>query len=154
MKKTTLFLSLALIAIFAIAQPKTGIAPLDKGGLQLNFGTGFSNHGLPLYASLDIALHKDITLTPQINTKFEPGEVHFGSLVKCDYHWNYLIGIPSNWDFYAGMRAGFDIGHDFYPEFGIQVGGRWYFAPKWGLNLEFAGGTGYETTFGMSYKLK
>ena len=152
MKKFFLFTFIALAFIQVNAQ-RNGTAPLKKGDLQLNFGTGFSNHGIPVYASLDIALHKDVTLTPQLNIKFDDDNVRFGLLAKADYHWNYLIGIPSDWDFYSGARIGIDFGDDMDVDFGIQIGGRWYFNPKWALNLELAAGTGIGTAIGVSYKL-
>lgn len=77
----------------------------------------------------------------------------FGLLGRFDYHWNRLIGIPSNWDFYAGASLGFISGDNFDLDLGIQVGGRWYWSDKWGLNLEFGGGTGYGTSIGVSMKL-
>jgi hypothetical protein len=130
-----------------------GVAPLSKGQKQLNFGTGFTNYGLPIYVSLDFAVHKDVTLTPVVNMKFDNDFTHFGAGLKCDYHWNYLIGIPSNWDFYAGANIGFDFGEDFNPALGLQVGGRWYWSPKWALNLELGGGYGFGTALGVSMKL-
>lgn len=75
-------------------------------------------------------------------------------MVKADYHWNYLIRIPENRDFYAGVRAGIHFGGDIVPDLGIQVGGRWYWNEKWALNLELGGGTGFGTTFGLNMKLK
>ena len=151
MKKILTLAALLLFSISIFAQ-RNGVAPLGKGDLQLNFGTGFSNYGLPVYVSLDIAVHKDVTLTPEVHVKFDD-DVRGGVLFKADYHWNYLIGIPSNWDFYAGARLGLDFGGDVEPDFGIQVGGRWYWSEKWGMNLELGGGTGYGATFGLSMKL-
>jgi hypothetical protein len=151
MKKIITIVAVMLISISMFAQ-RDGVAPLGKGDLQLNFGTGFTNYGLPVYVSLDIAVHKDVTLTPEVHVKFDD-DVRGGVLFKADYHWNYLIGIPSNWDFYSGARVGLDFGNDLDPDFGIQVGGRWYWSDKWGLNLEIGGGTGYSTTFGLSMKL-
>ena len=76
--------------------------------------------------NLDFALHKDVTLTPEVHAVFPfPGEKFKGGvMMKADYHWNYLIGIPANWDFYAGARVGLSFGGDIYPDLGIQVGGR------------------------------
>ena len=155
MKRSALLIVLALIMSGLFAQGG-GTAPLAKGELQVNFGTGFSNHGLPVYASLDIALHKDVTLTPEVHMRlpfFDEHDFSGGVMVKADYHWNYLIGIPSNWDFYAGARAGISFGKDFYPDLGIQVGGRWYWSDRWALNLEFGGGTGFGIIFGLSVKI-
>ncbi len=143
-----------------------GTAPLAKGGNQLNFGLGFSDNGLPVYLSFDFAVHKDVTLTPEVHVRFVDSDnnnngngendnennVRAGTLFKADYHWNYLIGIPSNWDFYAGLRSGFEFDDDVDFDMGAQVGGRWYFTDQWGLNLELAGGTGFDAIFGMSMK--
>ncbi len=156
MRKITLLVVLAFLMSATYAQ-RDGVAPLAKGEMQLNFGTGFSSNGLPVYVSWDIALHKDVTITPEVHVKIpfdSDKSFRAGVLFKADYHWNYLIGIPDNWDFYAGARLGLDFGGgDLYPEFGIQVGGRWYWSEKWGLNVELAGGTGFGTTFGLSMKL-
>ncbi len=129
-----------------------GRAPLAKGQKQLNFGSGFSDKGIPVYVSMDFALHKDITLTPLVLIKIDD-EFKVGALVKADYHWNSLIGIPSTWDFYAGIHAGFDFGKNFLPNLGAHVGGRWYWSEKWGLNLELGGGTGFGSSVGLSMKL-
>jgi hypothetical protein len=132
-----------------------GVAPLDKGQLQINFGAGIANAGIPAYVSLDIALHKDVTLTPEVHVRFPFPDHNFrgGVLCKADYHWNYLIGIPSNWDFYAGARVGLEFGGGVFPRFGGQVGGRWYWTDDWGMNLELAFGTGFGFIFGLSKKL-
>lgn len=151
MKKFILLVAFSVVFAGLMAQGG-GTAPLTKGEKQLNFGTGFSGNGIPVYASVDFAIHKDITISPEVHVKIDD-DFKFGVLVKGDYHFNYLIGIPSNWDFYAGARVGFDIGDDFTPDIGIQVGGRWYWSDKWGLNLELGGGTGFGTTFGLSMKL-
>ena len=155
MKKITFLILLAFLVSGMYAQ-KDGVAPLAKGEKQINFGVGFSNKGLPVYASLDIALHKDVTLTPEVHMRIPMNDddgFSGGVMVKADYHWNYLIGIPSNWDFYAGARAGINFGDDIFPDLGIQVGGRWYWSDSWALNAELAGGSGFGFTFGVSKKL-
>jgi outer membrane immunogenic protein len=150
--KKIILLSLLSVLFTGVMAQNGGAAPLAKGEKQLNFGTGFSNGGIPAYVSMDFAIHKDITLTPVLNVKIDD-EFKFGALFKADYHFNSLLDIPSNWDFYAGAHAGFDFGDDFYPNLGIQVGGRWYWSDKWGLNVELGGGSGFGTTFGLSMKL-
>lgn len=155
MKKLVLFALLSICMTGLVAQ-RGGSAPLSRGDKQINFGLGFSNHGLPVYGSLDIGVHPDITITPEVHMVLPfAGHDNFGGgiLVKADYHWNYLIGIPREWDFYAGVRAGVGFDGDVWPELGLQVGGRWYWSDRWGLNLEIAGGTGFGTTFGLSYIL-
>jgi hypothetical protein len=55
------------------------------------------------------------------------------------------LNIPQNWDFYAGLNIGFRIGLDNATssglDLGAQVGGRYYWNDKWGVNVEFGGGS-------------
>jgi hypothetical protein len=150
MKKITFLFGILLIAGAIVAQE--GQAPLAKGEKQLNFGLGFSERGLPVYGGLDFAVHNDWTVGPVIKLVIDD-DFGFGALGRFDYHWNRLIGIPSNWDFYAGAQLGFISGDEFDLDLGLQVGGRWYWSDKWALNLEFGGGTGYGTSIGVSMKL-
>jgi hypothetical protein len=154
MKKISLLLVIIFFTVGLLAQNR-GVAPLARGEKQINFGAGIYQKGIPTYFSVDFALHKDVTLTPEVHAVFPFPDEKFkgGVMVKADYHWNYLIGIPANWDFYAGARAGFSFGGDIYPELGIQVGGRWYWSDIWGMNAELAAGTGLGFTFGLSVKL-
>lgn len=129
-----------------------GSAPLSRGEKQFNFGLGASSYGLPVYAGVDFAVHDDVTLGPVVSIRFDD-DISLGLIVRGDYHFNRLIGIPEEWDFYAGASLGFFGGNDFYSDFNVQVGGRWYWSSRWGLNLEFGGGTGYGTAIGLSMKL-
>ena len=150
MKKITLLFGVLLIAGVMMAQD--GQAPLSKGDKQLNFGLGFSGNGLPVYVGMDFAFHNDWTAGPVIKLVFDD-EMRFGAIGRVDYHWNRLIGIPSNWDFYLGANVGFLSGNGDNLTAGLQLGGRWYWSEKWGVNLEFGGGTGYGTSAGISMKL-
>jgi hypothetical protein len=127
-------------------------APLSKGDKQLNFGLGFSGYGLPLYVGMDFAFHNDWTAGPVIDLNIDD-DISFGILGRVDYHWNRLLEIPSDWDFYLGAHLGTNIGNDVDFAWGLQLGGRWYWSDKWGLNLEFGGGSGYGGTIGVSMKL-
>ena len=161
MKNYLSFIIFTLLFSFDVSAQKDGEAPLAKGDLQLNFGTGFTNWGLPVYVGLDIALHKDVTIEPEVQFNLDfYGNSSLGILFGADYHWNYLIGIPNNWDFYAGLQAGYAIFFNGYKgdqwnglRFGLRVGGRWYWSERWGLHLELGGGSGYGAKFGLSVKL-
>ena len=74
MRKITLLLSAVLFSVTMFAQQSEGAAPLSAGQKQLNFGAGFSGHGIPAYIGLDIAVHNDITVGPVL-------KVVFGNLV-------------------------------------------------------------------------
>jgi len=150
MKKITFLIGLLFIAGGMIAQD--GTAPLSKGQRQLNFGLGFSGRGLPTYVGMDFAFHNDWTAGPVVKLIFDD-DFGFGALGRVDYHWNRLIGIPSNWDFYLGGSVGVISQDKFDLDWGLQVGGRWYWSEKWGLNLEFGGGPTFGTSIGVSMKM-
>jgi len=134
--------------------------PIAKGQAQLNAGLGLSSWGLPIYVGLDFGVHPDITVGPEIswrayNDRFDNKKYNhsvIGLSANGNYHFNSLLDIPSNWDFYAGLNLGFYIWNssDDYPGsntsglgLGAQVGGRYYFNDKIGVNLEFGGGNAF-----------
>lgn len=161
MKKITLVFLFAAFLFAGNVFSQT--APLAKGQKQLNFGVFPEGYGLPLYLDLDIAIHEDVTIAPGFyfdlenndNYYYDNNNDHFGIYIKGDYHFNRLFSIPSEFDLYAGATLKYRffenknynrLGH------GFQVGARWYWSSKWGLNLELGGGSVYGARFGLSLK--
>ncbi len=153
MKKIT-FVFLFAVFLFA-GNAFSQTAPLSKGQKQLNFGIGLEEAGFPIYAGLDIAVHKDITIGPEVYLKLEDNSNSFGVAFRADYHFNSLLSIPKEFDFYAGANINhfFNDNYDHPTNLDFQIGGRWYWS-KWGLNLELGGGR-YNRggKFGLSLKL-
>jgi hypothetical protein len=147
-KKVTLSIFMAF-ALFLSVNAK---APLSKGAKQFNFGLGQSSAGLPVYGGLDFAVHNDVTVGPQVNLVLGDNN-SIVVLGRGDYHFNSLLEIPSSWDVYAGANIGLNLSNGVDIEPGIQIGGRWYWSNKWGLNLEFGGGKDYGVSLGLSMKL-
>jgi len=162
MKKTITTFILVLAVAFAHSQ-----SPLPKGSKQVNFGLGFSSHGIPIYGGMDFAVHDNVSVGFDLSYRgYNNNEYKhsiFGIAGRVDYHWNKLLNIPANWDFYAGANIGFSIwsepddnyhGDDYSGlGLGIQVGGRYYFNDNWGINLELGGGNRMSGgRIGMSYK--
>lgn len=142
--------------------------PLGKGGAQLNAGFGFSGWGVPIYVGADFGVHHDITLGIEGSFRsYSDGWGNytvFGFLGNGNYHFNTVMDIPSNWDFYAGLNLGFYSwstpegyhgNHSSGLGLGLQVGGRYFFTPKFGINLEFDGGNTLSGgKIGISYRFK
>ena len=157
---------LLIVCVFA----SNGIfaqVPLDKGEVQFNAGVGASGWGIPIYFGVDFGIARDWTLGGEIsfqsqndsyynnnkNYKYKSNAVGIG--VNGNYHFNRIMDIPSNFDFYAGPSVTFfiwDYKDDKYDNnynhpdnasvgLGVQVGGRYFFTDKFGVNLEFGGGT-------------
>ncbi len=152
--KTSLVIIFCLSTLSAFAQ-----SPIGLGGKQLNFGISGNGSYVPIYVSLDFGVHKDITIAPQLGLDLDLD--WFDISFRGDYHFNTIMGIPQNWDFYAGLTAGYSFWSEKKKEhnevdfhIGAQVGGRWYWNDKWGLNLEFGGDTFYgNARLGLSLKI-
>ena len=166
MKK--LFLSLGLLLMFSVAYAQS---PLRVGQTQLNVGVGLSDYGLPVYIGFDHAVHPDITLGGELsyrsyNDNWHNGDYHlnsWGISGNGNYHFNSILNIPRNWDFYAGLNVGFYVwnsprdyegDHTSGLGLGAQVGGRYYFNSKVGINLEVGGGNEFSGgKIGLTIKL-
>ncbi len=149
MRKITFLVCILALWLHGFSQ---GTAPLSEGEKQLNFGTGLSGYGIPAYVGLDFAVHNEWTVGPVVKIHIDD-DIRFGALGRVDYHWNRLLEIPSEFDFYLGANVGLISGDDLEFDLGLQLGGRWYWSEKWGLNVELGGGNGYGTTVGLSMKL-
>ncbi len=159
-------------SIFALAISNVfGQSPLPKGANQLNFGVGLSGWGIPLYIGLDHSVHKDVTLGGEIsyrsyNEDWKFARYHhdvIGFSFNGNYHFNSLLQIPRNWDFYAGLNIGFYVwsspktyggSHNSGLGLGAQLGGRYYFNERVGVNLELGGGNAFAGgKFGLTVKI-
>jgi hypothetical protein len=144
---------------------------LATGRSQLNVGLGLSNWGIPFYVGLDYGINKDITLGAEFSVRnydenWNNGTYRqqiMGFIGNGNYHFNNVLNIPSNYDFYVGLNVGFNIwtspsnyagSHNSGLAIGAQIGGRYYFSNKLGLNLEFSGGNSASNgKFGLSVRL-
>jgi len=152
MKIISLFMLLLLTSVFGYSQ-----APISKGQLQINAGLGFSGWGVPIYGGVDYGVHPDITIGGELSFRrynesyFRHDYKHniIGIVAKGNYHFNSLLKIPNNFDLYGGANLGFYIWNTSDSDYngsgaselglGIQIGGRYYFNDKIGINLEFGG---------------
>ncbi len=166
MKKLIVLLGLICFTTFIFAQ-----SPNLKSQTQLNAGVGFSGWGIPVYVGLDFGVHPDITLGGELSFRsynenyysYKYRHTIIGILGNGNYHFNRIMNIPSPWDFYAGLNLGFYIvnspssyGGDRTSGLGLgaQIGGRYYFSNRWGINLEFGGGNYFSGgKFGFTFKL-
>lgn len=166
------FMKLKLLTVVLLMASGTLFAqsPIAKGQAQLNTGFGFSSWGVPVYLGLDFGVHPDITIGPEISFRSYhdnfSGHRYNHSVVglsgNANYHFNRVLNIPSNWDFYAGANLGFyfwnspndyDGSHSSGLGLGAQVGGRYYFSDTVGINLEFGGGNAFSGgKLGLSFK--
>jgi len=174
MKKIILIIAFGFISAASFAQ-----APLQEGGIQLNGGVGISGSdwGIPVYFGLDYGIARDWTIGGQISFQTNEEPYHHNNGIyyydnssvigiggNGNYHFNRILDIPSNFDFYAGANLTLFIwsydNHDYHSDndalgLGLQVGGRYFFNDKFGLNLELGGNSGTTSgaKFGVTFKL-
>ena len=132
---------LLLLAVFTISATVYGQAEkvLNLGGI----GTG-------LYAGLEFPVGSAITIGPAAYTDWEFDK--FVIAAKGNFYFDNLFGLPPEWDVYAGANAGWKISDDGKFNWGAQIGGRWFWNEKWGINAEFGGGSGVNGGVGVTMK--
>ncbi len=145
MKKVTL--------LFVFALFFSSAAVFGQARKELNFGFLGINYEIPV--------HKDITIAPGIGTNFDLDWLNIG--VKGNYYFDNVFGISdAAWDVYGGANLGYSIytgdndkDNDSDIDLGLQVGGRWFWNDKWGVYVEFAGGSvsGMSPGIGITMKL-
>jgi len=165
MKKSITIILLSLITVLVVNSQ----TPHEKRNNQFNAGIGLSGWGVPVYLGLDFGIHKDISFGIegsfrsyyQKYTGYRYNSSITGLSGNFNYHFNRIMNIPNNWDFYAGLNLGYYFWStpSDYPGtgssgigLGAQIGGRYYISDNFGLNLEFGGGNAFsEGKFGISY---
>lgn len=166
MKKMILTAVLTLLVTIVYAQ-----SSLPMGRTQFNAGFGFSDRGLPVYVGFDHSVSPDVSLGAELsyrdytdNWDYTDYDRHvWGISGNVNYHFNSILRIPRNWDFYAGLNVGFydwnspDGYHGDHTSglgLGAQVGGRYFFTDKVGVNLELGGGNEFSGgKIGITIKL-
>jgi len=143
---------------------------VEDGGRQINFGTGLSNYGMPLYFGMDFGVHPDISAGFVVSARSysnidygSRGLLVIGLAGVGNYHFNSLLELDPEWDLYAGLSIGMIFWNyeKNYPGtkrsplgLDIQVGGRYYWNDEWGVNVELGGGNALTgVRLGVSKKL-
>lgn len=166
MKKCLFLAFLCLSAVSVFAQ-----APLEKGGVQLNAGLGTSGWGTPVYVGLDYGLGNNFTLGGELSyrnddERFDGNDYDYsvtGIGANVNYHFNEILGIAREWDFYAGLGLNYYTwnykngkyygSQDSDIDLGAQIGGRYFFNNNFGINIEAGGGnTVSGMKIGITYK--
>ncbi|ATA77891.1 porin family protein [Capnocytophaga canimorsus] len=174
MKKIILFFGFLATITVASAQ-----GTLEKGATQLNAGFGFSSWGIPVYVGLDYGIADDITIGGEISFRTDSKRYHetkvtyngLGIGANGNYHFNRLLNLPNEFDFYAGVNLTYynwtsnvsggsysgSWAYDSGLGWGLQTGGRYFFSNTFGVNLEFglagaSGATGSGGKIGITYK--
>lgn len=143
----------------SIAQDTGEKVSVDRSKLQFNLGVGYSTWGSPIYAGLDYWITEEITIGLEGSASYNPWSRHatFGGAINGNYHFNKLLRLPDNFDFYAGLSAGpyWSTSWNHFPHLGFsgQIGGRYYFTDKMAIMLEAGGGTLSGGKVGLTVRL-
>lgn len=149
MKKV--LLTLGVLALFSESKAQGTLA---KNDAQINAGFGLSTYGLPVYGGFDYGLGKNFTIGAEGAYR---GYKNFGyrfSIISIgvngNYHFNEILKLPAQFDFYAGLNLTYfnwssprNYVGSYASELGLglQVGGRYFFNDQFGINLELGGGS-------------
>lgn len=118
---------------------------LEYGERQWNLGLGIQSIGVPIYFGIDFGILPDLSIGGQVAQDLEFNYLTLSG--RGDYHFNRLLQISNQFDVYAGMNLGVDIGleddFDSGLNIGFQIGGRYFWSDLWAFNLEIGGSNSY-----------
>lgn len=144
MKKLITSFALAVIMSFCVSSVYGQAAKyLNMGGI----GTG-------LYASIEFPVGSAITVAPLFATDYDFNKMIIAA--KGSYYFDNIFELNESWDAYAGVNVGWRIesnSNDDGANWGIHIGGRWFWTEKWGINAEFGGGSGVLGGVGVTMKM-
>ncbi|MBN2615754.1 MAG: hypothetical protein JXR71_08685 [Bacteroidales bacterium] len=150
MKKYILLMTMIFTTGFLMAQEK---GQYSMGSTHLNFG--------PVYAGVDFTVQDNITVGPVVTYDWSYYDSNLGEFRaafnlsgKADYHFGTILGLPEQWDLYGGVRVGVGFGSKTRLLSGVEIGGRWFWNDKWGLNVESVYGNYWGGNVGVTMKLK
>lgn len=142
---------------------------LEPSKLQLNAGFATSGWDNPIYFGADYGLQNNFTIGAEVSYQtyksFGIKSTIIGLQANGNYHFNEILELPSEWDLYGGLSLNYyywntdiDGGLDFVDDesfgLGAQIGGRYFFNDKFGINLEVGGGNATSGgKIGVTYKL-
>lgn len=138
---------------------------IEPGDKQINFGSGITGWGVPLFFGADFGVYENITVGGQVTwsmyqnnwdgSDWKHSIVMF--LANGNYHFNTLLDIPSPYDVFAGLDAGFSVWNTTYNSPGngfdyqgtggsgffitAHVGARYFFAPDWAAMIQLGAGS-------------
>lgn len=133
--------------------------PKELGASQFNIGLISSNVSLPIYVGLDFNVFDDISAGVEAQGQMWGPGGFLAVLGNADYHFNTLLEIPSQFDVYAGLQMGLALWfggsatyNGFGPHMGIHIGGRYFWKPSMGVQLQLGGGNFYGAKIGITKK--
>jgi hypothetical protein len=154
---TFLFAMIAIAMLFMSEQAQAQFNPYDDGRKIATIGVGFSSWGVPFYGRLEVPIADNITVGGGLSYRSRTSGFFNYSIIGLtalgNYHFNELLELPDEFDFYAGASLGYyiwnvtaDDGRNYNGSeasgigFDAQIGGRYFFKDNIALNLEFGGG--------------
>ncbi len=167
---------IVLIAVALVATTFAFGQRTFEGEKQINGGLGLvsAGWGVPIYAGFDYGVTPEITVGGIVSYSsktynYDKGYTNKGTWIsigaKGDYHFNTLLEMPDEWDFYGGATLAYNSffysdnwegnhsGESANLSLGLQVGGRYYFNENWAVNAELGGGTfASGVKIGVTYK--
>lgn len=153
--------------------------PIKMGERQFNAGLGIFGKGTAMYAGMDFGIVENISAGGEIafhskTSRFGFGKISyqgFGLGANANYHFNELLNLQEQWGLYAGLTLSYfkwntnvtDSSGNPYTYIGtydydsglkldFQVGGRYFFNERFGLNLELGGLSESGGKLGITYK--
>lgn len=178
MKNKLILTCFTLVMLFSTSS-YAQFNPYANGVNMLTAGIGFSNWGLPIFARFEAPVADNITVGGGLSYQTKTDTYGsskwkttlFGINARGSYHFNELLEVNDDWDFYAGVTLGYIVANGKWTDggnfnindsnarvasttstsgigfgsggigFGVHLGARYFINESFGINLEVGGGS-------------
>lgn len=163
--KNKFFIGVLILFVMFTTSSYAQFNPYSEGNGLLSAGVGASSWGIPLFVRYEHPVADNITVGGAFS--FQSKSQNFmsykwrhtitGLNARGSYHFNELLNVPDEWDFYGGASLGYFIWNTKFDgtgtsivytgsgsggfSLGGHVGARYFLNEKIGVVLELGGGT-------------
>lgn len=159
-KNLTLFVAILAMTFFT-SSVKAQFNPYAENTKMISAGVGISGWGVPIYGRAMFPVAENLTVGGGLSYQSYGYSSNWnlsivGISARGNYHFNELIEIDDDWDFYAGLALNYYVTSYNYkgpgssnwnsggPDglgLGLHVGGHYFVSDKLGINAELGGGS-------------
>lgn len=159
MKNKIFFAVFAFFALFSTSS-YAQYNPYSDGSGLITVGVGASGWGIPVFLRYEHPVADNITVGGSLSYQSKSYAYWKGTYYGLDgrgsYHFNEILNVPDEWDFYGGASLGYYIynwkwkgehyGYEYDPasgsfNIGLHVGARYFLKENLAVNVELGGGS-------------
>ena len=167
--KNKIFIAAFIVFLMFSVSSYAQYNPFSEDAKLVTVGVGASGWGIPIFLRYEQAVADNITVGGDLSYQSKSYTywtyTYYGISARGSYHLNEIFDAPDEWDFYAGVSAGFYFfkgssksGYTYpysgsgRPNISGHAGARYFINDNLAINAELGGGSAFSgATVGVTF---